>query len=41
MVIDDLHIVRTCVLPTKAQSELVVDPDGVLAGTIFFGASSE
>ena len=34
MVINDFHIFRTCIRPTKADTPLIIDTDAVLTGTI-------
>jgi hypothetical protein len=34
VVIDDFHIFRTCIRPTKADTPLIVDTNAVLTGTI-------
>jgi hypothetical protein len=34
VVINDFHIFRTCIRPTKADTSLIIDTDAVLTGTI-------
>ena len=34
MVINDFHIFRTCISPTKADTPLIIDTNTVLTGTI-------
>ena len=36
MIVDDLDLFRSCFSPPEANAELIVDPDGMLAGAITF-----